>query len=163
MKKADLKERLTDLLRDEVEEAKLQEVLALVNELGRKASTSNALPKEVEIDDTIYRYCNRHKQYEPKEWFLTESNGKTKPECAPAFYRWQDYGKQINKALKEGDAVKLGELTLLRKKGGYNLMEDVNDFEEKLTEAGITVYPDEAYSEAEVKEVLKEREETKES
>jgi len=90
---------------------------------------------EIEVDGQGYRWCTRHKQYEPIEWFLPHPKDKNKlrPECAPATYRWVDYGKKINKAVRTGDAAAIGELTLTRK-GPYNLEADLEEFKDKLGE-----------------------------
>ena len=149
MKKSELKTQLVELIKAQVDESTLNEAISLIDQLGRKG-TSSARPREIEIDGKTYRWCNRHGQYEPIEWFLIENNGNYKPECAAAYYKWQQYGKDINKAVKEGDAAKLGELTLLRKKGGYDLKNDAKEFAEKLAEAGISIDPEEAVSEDKV-------------
>ena len=105
------------------------------------------MKKEVEIDGKTYRWCNRHGQYEPIEWFLIDSKGDYKPECAAAYYRWQQYSEEINKAVIEGDEGRLSELTLLIEKDGYDLGKDAKEFADKLAEAGITIDPKEAMTE----------------
>ena len=138
MKKTEIKNTLEVLIKNEVSPETLEKVLATIDQLGRK-TTVNSRPKEIEVDGKTYRYCNRHGQYEPIDTFLIEKDGKYKPECAAAYYKWQQYGKEINKAIKDGDATKLGELTLLRKKGGYDLKKDAKEFKDKLEEEGIIV------------------------
>ena len=155
MKKVELKTQIEDLISNQVDEVTLTKTLELIDQLGRKSATVTGLPKELEIEGVTYRYCNRHGQYEPVEWFLIEKDGKYKPECAAAYYKWQAYGKDINKAIKDGDATKLGELTLLRKKGGYDLKADAKEFADKLAEEGITINPKDAKTKEEVEAIVK--------
>ena len=125
------------LISEEVSEETLAAVNALLQTMGRKAG-STARPKEIEVDGRTYRYCNRHAQYEPVEWFIVESNGKVKPECAAAFLQWQKYGKEINAAIKAADGAEIGKLTLLRKsKDGYDLDADIETHSEALAELEI--------------------------
>ena len=138
MKKTEIKNTLEALIKDEVSPETLAEVMKIIDQMGKRA-TSNAKPKEIEVDGKTYKYCNRHGQYEPIEWFGTNAKGNINPECMAATLKWQQYGKEINKAIKDGDAVKLGELTLLRKKGGYDLKKDAKEFKDKLEELGIKV------------------------
>ena len=133
MKKSEVLKEIEELLSGEIETTTLDKVIKTINQLGRK-NTSSKSPVYVTIDGKDYKWCNRHKQYEPVDWFLVENSGKVKPECAAAYYRWQDYGKLLNKAIKDGDDSEIGRLTRLRKSGGYDLETDSEDFKDKIME-----------------------------
>jgi len=129
MKKSEISNLIEELLKDKVEDTTLEKVLQVINQ------TSTKRPKDITIDGKNYRYCSRHKLYEPTEWFLIEKSGKIKPECAAAYYRWQEYGKLLNKAMKNGEDADIGRLTRLRKSEGYDLEADANVFKDKIKEA----------------------------
>jgi hypothetical protein len=148
--KKEIIEQVQALISAEVSESTLSNVVALLQEMGKRG-TAGGRSKDIIINDIEYRWCNRHGQYEPLEWFLIENDGKYKPECAAAYYKWQAYGKEINKALKAEDYAKIGELTVLRKKGGYDLTKDTKEFADKLAEEGIAINPKEAIAEEDVK------------
>ena len=148
MTKKELIEQVQNLLEPEANPETIQSVIELIQNVGRRTST--ARPKVIEKDGKTYHWCNRHRQYEPIEWFLPHPKDKDKPrpECAAATFRWQAYGKELNRAIKNGDAEATGKLTLLRKSpDGYDLKKDVKEFTEKLAEYGISIDPKEAIKE----------------
>ena len=133
---------LTAILDGQVSADILEQVMAATASV-RGVSTARPILKE--IDGVEYKWCNRHNLYEPLTSFLMKSNGKEyNPECAAATLKWKAYGKEINKAMKDGEFETLGKLTTLRKKGGYILADDIEEFSKELEELNITQNIDEA-------------------
>ena len=145
--KKEIIEQVQALISAEVSEETLTNVVDILNQMGRKVGSAKR-PTQIEIDGTTYKWCNRHGQYEPIDWFMVEKGGKIKPECTAAYFKWQQYGKDINAALKAEDYEAIGKLTLLRKKGGYDLKQDAEEFADKIEETlGFKLDASEAISE----------------
>ncbi len=127
---------LTAILDGQISAELLEQVIAATASVR---GVSLARPILKEIDGVEYKWCNRHSLYEPLTSFLMKSNGKEyNPECAAATLKWKAYGKEINTAMKAGEFETLGRLTTLRKKGGYDLANDIEEFADELDELGIT-------------------------
>jgi len=132
MTKTQYSELLTEILADEISTDLMQEVLDGLKKLGTKAAKEGRAT-EIDVDGVEYKWCNKHKVYEPKEWFpAVGKNGELNPACALAVSRWKDLGKQISQATKDGEFETLGRLTVERKSAKYDFAADLEAFGEDL-------------------------------
>jgi len=132
MTKTQYSQVLTDLLIDKLDDDTFEAVMNGLKQLGTKAAKEGRAV-EIEVDGEAYKWCTKHKVYEPKEWFpAVGTKGELNPACALAVSKWRALGKQISEATKAGEYETLGKLTVERKSAKYDFASDLEEFGDDL-------------------------------